>query len=64
MSKKRCVYCKVDLAESSVIDVCDNCGNKVWGDKMFKTIVNNMTNAKEKGDLHQGLVTIKNSNNS
>jgi len=33
------------------MEVCDNCGKNVWGEKMFKTIVKNMEDAKDNGDL-------------
>ncbi len=48
---KRCVYCKAELTDGRDIDVCDKCGFKVWGEKMFNTIVQNMKNARENGDL-------------
>lgn len=50
MSKK-CIYCYAEISESSVIDFCEKCGKGVWGEKMFNTIVQNMENAREKGDL-------------
>jgi len=51
---KRCIYCKASLDEASVIDFCDRCGRGVFGDKMFRTIVQNMTEASRRGDLDQG----------
>ena len=53
---KKCVYCKCSIEDESVVDVCEKCGVGVWGGKMFKTIVENMRKAREKGDLMQGLV--------
>lgn len=50
MSKK-CIYCKSEIPKESVIDFCSNCGKGVWGEKMFNTIVKNMEEAREKGDL-------------
>ena len=50
MSRK-CIYCKVDVPEESVIDFCARCGVGVWGEKMFKTILKSMEDAREKGDL-------------
>ena len=41
MSNK-CIYCKADLSDDSVVDVCRRCGIGVWGEKMFMTIVQNM----------------------
>jgi hypothetical protein len=53
-----CVYCKGEIQDGRAVDVCDKCGVGVWGDKMFKTIIQNMGNAKQKGDLNQGLINI------
>ena len=53
---KKCVYCKCKIDDESVVDVCDRCGIGVWGEKMFGAIKENMNNAREKGDLMQGLV--------
>ena len=50
---KKCIYCRAELNELSVIDFCDRCGKSVFGDKMFKTIVDNMTEAQKRGDLFQ-----------
>lgn len=58
---KKCVYCKSNIEDERAVDVCDRCGKAVWGDKMFKAIMENMGNAREKGDLNQGLVTFDNS---
>jgi len=54
---KNCIYCKRELAEHDVIDVCKSCGVQVWGEKMYDSIVDNMENAREDGNLHQGSVT-------
>ena len=48
---KRCLYCKTELEDDSVIDFCGNCGIDVWGEKMFNAIVKNMENARDSGDL-------------
>ncbi|MFH1307487.1 MAG: hypothetical protein ABIH72_01395 [archaeon] len=53
---KRCVYCKGLIEDDRAVDVCDRCGIGVWGDRMFKAIIDNMNGAREKGDLDQGLV--------
>lgn len=53
---KKCIYCSNFLSEESVIDVCIPCGHNVWGEKMFSAIQENMENARNKGDLHQGSV--------
>lgn len=54
---KHCVYCKSEVDANSVIDVCQRCGHAVWGDKMFKAIIDNMENAREKGSLEQGSIS-------
>jgi len=48
---KKCIYCKGEISDESVIDVCEKCGRSVWGEKMFNTIVRNMQTARENGDL-------------
>ena len=51
---KKCIYCKCELPEESVIDFCDRCGTGVWGPKMLKAIKDSMEQASAKGDLFQG----------
>jgi len=50
MSKK-CIYCRTEISEDSVMDVCEPCGIGVWGKKMFSTIIRKMEDARDKGDL-------------
>ena len=54
---RKCIYCKCEISEDSVIDFCKSCGEGVFGEKMFKAIVDNMNNARDKGDLNQGSVS-------
>jgi len=54
---KRCIYCKTQIDDNSVVDVCRRCGVGVWGEKMFAAILQNMSQAREAGDLFQGTVT-------
>ncbi len=54
---KHCIYCRKQIAEDAVLDVCKSCGVAVWGEKMFDAIVKNMENARDVGDLFQGSVT-------
>jgi len=56
---KKCIYCKCSIEDERAVDVCDKCGKGVWGEKMFNTIIQNMKNAKEKGDLYQGSVSLE-----
>ena len=51
---KKCIYCKSDIDEGSVIDFCERCGKGVFGEKMFSAIVQNMQEADKRGDLQQG----------
>ena len=51
---KKCIYCKCEINEGSVIDFCTRWGYSAFGEKMFKTIVDNMKNAQKRGDLMQG----------
>ncbi|MGV8151791.1 MAG: hypothetical protein ACP5OG_01815 [Candidatus Nanoarchaeia archaeon] len=53
---KKCIYCKCNISDESVIDFCERCGIGVWGEKMFNAIVNSMNESKSRGDLHQGSV--------
>jgi uncharacterized UBP type Zn finger protein len=48
---KKCIYCGSELNDESVIDFCQRCGISVWGEKMFNTIVKNMEDARNTGDL-------------
>ena len=48
---KKCIYCGAEIPEESVVDFCSNCGKSVWGEKMFNAIVQNMEEARRKGDL-------------
>lgn len=50
---KKCLYCGCELDDDSVIDFCEKCGVGVFGKKMFKAIVNNMNEAREKDNLYQ-----------
>ena len=54
---KKCIYCKTEIADESVIDFCRRCGVGVWGEKMFNTIVESMEKSRTAGDLFQGSVT-------
>lgn len=48
---KKCVYCNVEFTDNRALDVCDKCGVGVWGHKMFETIMKNMEDARDRGDL-------------
>ena len=55
---KKCIYCGKELHEENVVEFCERCGCGAFGEKMFQTIVQNMTEARKKGDLEQGSVSI------
>ncbi|MBS3100445.1 hypothetical protein J4463_04525 [Candidatus Pacearchaeota archaeon] len=48
---KKCIYCRAEITDESVIDFCEKCGCGVWGPKMFKAIVKNMEDARESGNI-------------
>ena len=54
---KKCIYCKKNIDEESVIDFCESCGVGVWGEKMFQAIKESMEKARDSGDLNQGSIT-------
>ena len=54
---KKCIYCGREISHDSIIDFCEECGRKVFGDKMLKAIIENMSKAREKGDLYQGNIS-------
>ena len=56
---KKCVYCGSEVHDNSVIDFCVPCGKDVWGEKMFNAIVQNMEEARDKGDLCHGTNSFK-----
>jgi len=48
---KKCIYCKAEIPDESVVDFCPKCGKRVWGEKMFNAIIQNMEEARSRGDL-------------
>ncbi len=50
---RKCIYCGKEVHEDSVIDFCEKCGKRVWGDRMFNAIVENMERARDNGDLYR-----------
>lgn len=61
---KKCIYCKCEIDANSVVDVCFRCGHAVWGEKMFKAIIDNMEGARASGSLDQGSISLKSSFNA
>lgn len=53
---KKCGFCKTEIPDQA-FEVCERCGIGIWGEKMFKTIKDNMEGAKTSGNLYQGSVS-------
>ena len=47
----KCVYCNAEISDDRSMQICDRCGEKVWGKKMFDAIKKTTDEAREKGDL-------------
>lgn len=47
----RCVYCGADISDGRSMEICDGCGFRTWGRKMFETIKRNTDDARDNGDL-------------
>ena len=54
---KRCIYCKTDIEQNCVVDMCPRCMHGVWGEKMTNLIVSRMNEEKAKGNLELGRVS-------
>lgn len=48
---RRCVYCSSELHDNRSMEICDRCGEHVWGKKMFDAIKKGTDEARDKGDL-------------
>ncbi len=48
---RKCVYCGSDLKDNRSMEICDRCGEKVWGKKMFDAIKKTTDETRDKGDL-------------
>ena len=48
---RKCVYCGSDLNDNRSMEICDRCGEKVWGKKMFDAIKKTTDETRDKGDL-------------
>ena len=49
---KKCFFCgKEKVHEDDVMGFCDECGLKIWGPKMLKTIKENYGKARDDDDL-------------
>ncbi len=48
---KKCIYCGTEIDDSCIVDFCEKCGVQTFGRKMFDAIIENMTKAKENGNL-------------
>ncbi|MEK6757524.1 MAG: hypothetical protein AABX88_00195 [Nanoarchaeota archaeon] len=61
---KKCIYCSGEISHDSVIDFCERCGVRVWGEKMFKAILQNMESARDNGDLCTTNLPVSNAKSS
>ncbi len=48
---RKCVYCQSEILDNRSMQICDRCGEKVWGKKMFEAIKKTTDEAQERGDL-------------
>lgn len=48
---RKCVYCNVEILDKRAMQICDRCGEKVWGKKMFDAIKKATDDAEDRGDL-------------
>lgn len=53
----KCVYCCSEISTDRTMQICDRCGIKVWGEKMFKAILSSTETEKEKGNMELGRVS-------
>ena len=48
---RRCVYCHSELFDNRSMEICDRCGEGVWGKKMFEAIKKTTDEERDKGNL-------------
>ena len=53
---KNCFYCKKEIDDNCVVDMCLGCMCNVWGEKMSKAIIANMEKERSAGNLELGRV--------
>lgn len=56
MAPGKCVYCKGNVPEERTMQICNGCGCKVWGPKMFEAILKGTDSESQKGNMELGRV--------
>lgn len=57
MAPGKCVYCKKEVPSHRTMQICNDCGCKVWGPKMFEAILKGTDSEAEKGNMELGRVS-------
>lgn len=48
---RKCVYCLAEISDGRSMEICDRCGEWVWGKKMFDAIKKTTDEERDKGNL-------------